>query len=141
MTTIYRFWLARSLIGVVLFINLQSALVFLANPEDFSQAYELTGIPGQAAIRGYAILFLMWNVPYVVAMINPIKYRVSHLEAIAMQCIGLVGETMILLSLPMEHVILRDSILRFIIFDGGGLVILISAAWLTKSIVQRGNLR
>ena len=53
--------------------------------------------------------------------------------AIAMQSIGLIGETLILRALPLEHAILRDSILRFIIFDGGGLVALIAAAWITKS--------
>jgi len=128
----YRIWLARTLIGIVFIINVQSAVVFFANPARFAPTYELTGISGQAAIRGFAVLFIMWNVPYVVALINPIKYRISLYEAIAMQIIGLAGESLILQSLPTEHTILRDSILRFIVFDGSGLVSLISAAWITK---------
>jgi hypothetical protein len=139
MTVNSRIWLARALIGAVLIINVQSALVFFINPSRFAPAYELTGIPGQAAMRGFAVLFLMWNVPYLVALINPIKYRISLYEAIAMQCIGLAGESIILRSLPIEYNILRDSITRFIIFDGAGLVALISAAGMTKSI--RANIK
>jgi hypothetical protein len=93
----------------------------------------LTGIPGKAAIRGFAILFLMWSVPYLVAFINPAKYRLSLYESIIMQSLGLIGESLIFWTLPHEHVILRDSIYRFIIFDCGGLVALLSAAWITKS--------
>jgi hypothetical protein len=132
MSKVPRIWIARLLIGLVLIINIQSALVFFANPERFTPAYELSGIPGEAAIRGFAVLFLMWNVPYAVAVINPVKYRVSLYEAIAMQSIGLIGESFILWTIPHEHIFLRNSILRFIIFDGVGLVALIVAAWVTK---------
>ena len=117
---------------MVLVINIQSAIVFLGAPQRFAPAYELTGIPGQSAIRGFAILFLMWNVPYCVALVNPIKYRISLYETIAMQTIGLVGEMIIFWTIPNEFTILRNSIIRFIIFDGGGLVALIAAAWVTK---------
>ncbi len=125
-------WIARVLIGLVLFINVQSALVFFANPAGFAPAYELSGVSGAAAIRGFAVLFLMWNVPYAVALINPVKYRVSLYEAIAMQGIGLVGESIIWWTLPAEHIILRTSILRFILFDGAGLVALLVAGWVSK---------
>ena len=116
------------MIGLVLFINVQSAVVFFANPAGFAPAYELYGIPGQAAIRGFAVLFLMWNVPYAVALAHPQKYRVSLYEAVAMQTIGLIGESIILMGIPHEHAILRASILRFILFDGLGLGALMLAA-------------
>jgi len=127
-----RIWTGRILIGLVLLINVQSALVFFFNPAKFTPAYELTGVPGQAAIRGMAVLFLMWNVPYVVALVNPIKYRVSLYEAITMQGIGVAGESIILWMLPTEYSILRGSILRFILFDGSGLIVLTVAAWVTR---------
>ena len=127
-------WIARFLIGLVLFINVQSAVVFFANPAGFAPAYELSGTPGVAAIRGFAVLFLMWNVPYAVAFVNPQKYRVSLYEAIAMQAIGLIGESIILMGLPEEHAILNASILRFILFDGMGLMALILAARVTHAL-------
>lgn len=127
-----RIWTGRVLIGLVVLINVQSALVFFLNPARFAPAYELNGIPGQAAIRGMAVLFLMWNVPYIVALVNPVKYRGSLYESIVMQSIGLFGESYILWTLPLEHSILRGSILRFILFDGSGLVALALAAWVTK---------
>jgi hypothetical protein len=131
-----RIWLARTLIGAVLLINVQSAFIFFAYPARFAPAYELSGIPGQAVIRGFAVLFLMWNVPYVTALINPIKYRISLYESIIMQGIGLIGESMILWSLPPEYTTLRGSILRFIVFDGAGLIALTSSAWITKSMIK-----
>lgn len=134
----YRIWLARLLIGAVLMVNVQSAVVFLARPESFLAAFELSGNSGVAAIRGIAILFLMWNVPYVVALINPVVYRISLYEALLMQAIGVVGETLIRSSLPAEYTVLRDSIFRFILFDTGGLVALIIAAIVTISI-RRGK--
>jgi hypothetical protein len=74
----------------------------------------------------------MWNVPYVVAVINPVKYRISLYEAIAMQCIGLVGESLILWGIPQKHIVLRASIWRFIFFDGAGLIALVIAAWIIR---------
>ena len=63
-----RLWLARFLITVVTALNLQAALVFILWPERFMHGFELTGIPGAAAVRGTGILFVMWNVPYLVAL-------------------------------------------------------------------------
>ena len=133
MKSLSRIWVARALIGMVLAINVQSAIAFFADPARFAPAYELSGVSGTAAIQGFAVLFLMWNVPYVVALLHPQKYRVSLYEAIAMQSIGLIGETLILSQLPVEHITLRTSILRFIIFDGAGLIALLFALWITKT--------
>jgi hypothetical protein len=129
-----RITLARILIGFVLLINIQCALYFIIFPSNFAPAYELTGIPGNAAVQGFAILFIMWNVPYAFAFINPIRYKISLFEAIIMQSIGLAGESLLWFSIPSEFVILRKSILRFILFDGGGLIALLSALMITNSI-------
>jgi hypothetical protein len=44
-----------------------------------------------------------------------------------MQGIGLAGETLLLRSIPGTHVSLRASILRFVIFDAVGLLLLLFA--------------
>ena len=124
--------LARGLIGLVILWNLGVAFVFLLQPEQYTGAYELGGQPGAAALRGIGLLFLMWNVPYLVALWHPVRHRISLYEALAMQTIGLVGETLIYLTLPAIHVALRTSILRFIGFDGLGLVLLTVAVWITR---------
>jgi hypothetical protein len=49
-------------------------------------------------------------------------------EAVLMQAIGLLGETWLRSRIPVEHTVLRNSILRYIVFDAGGLVLL-AAAW------------
>jgi hypothetical protein len=74
----------------------------------------------------------MWNVPYLVALWHPVRYRISLYEALAMQTIGLVGEAIIYLTLPMIHIALRTSVLRFIVFDGLGLLLLVLAVWITR---------
>ena len=129
-----RLWLARILIGLVLFFNIQCAILFLWKPEAFASSFELTGTPGMEMVRGLGLLFLMWNVPYAVALFNPQKHRISLFEAIAMQTIGLVGETFICLTLPSTHFIARNTLFRFIAFDSSGLVALLLAVWITRKL-------
>jgi hypothetical protein len=122
--TSLRLWIARLLIGIVTAWNLQAAFVFIFTPSRFVRAYELSDIPGEAAIRGFGVLFLMWNVPYLFALKDPIRYQLALTFALLMQGIGLIGETYIFSNLSVDHILLRTSILRFIIFDGVGLILL-----------------
>jgi hypothetical protein len=71
------------------------------------------------------LLFLMWNVPYLFALYHPVKHFVSLIEAVVMQAVGVIGESALLLALPGEHPQIQASVERFIIFDGGGLVLLL----------------
>jgi hypothetical protein len=127
-----RLWLARALIFAVIAWNLQAAFVFLFSPETFAPGFELGGIPGTAAMRGIAVLFVMWNVPYLVACWHPQKHNLALKEALIMQFIGLMGESWIYLSLPASHALLQSSILRFISFDGAGLGGLLVAFFLVR---------
>jgi hypothetical protein len=127
-----RLWLARALIFTVIAWNLQAAFVFLLSPEAFAPGFELSGVPGTAAMRGIAVLFLMWNVPYLVAGWHPQKHNLALKEALAMQSIGLLGESWVFMSLTAEHALLQSSILRFIAFDAAGLALLSLAFYLAK---------
>ena len=127
-----RLWLGRLLIGIVFVWNVQCALAFLLAPATFAPGFELSGAAGAAAVRGMGVLFLMWNVPYAVALWHPVRHRVSLYEAIAMQTIGLVGESLILWSLAGGHPIVAGSVSRFIAFDGAGLALLVLAVWITR---------
>jgi hypothetical protein len=124
--------LPRGLIGLVTLINLQCAVVFILSPGAYAPAFELRGAIGEAMLRGMGILFLMWNVPYVVALWDPAKHRLALHEALVMQTIGLVGETALYTSLPAIHTLARNSIQRFIVFDALGLLALVGAAWLSR---------
>jgi len=112
--------ISRVLIGSVVFINIQAAISFFINPAIYAPRYELEGLVGQSVIKGYGVLFLMWNIPYIIALYNPIKYKVSLYESVAMQFIGLIGESVIFWQLSPVFQTLHSSILRFIIFDGFG---------------------
>ncbi|MGB6420747.1 MAG: hypothetical protein WBF05_02810 [Anaerolineales bacterium] len=127
-----RKWLCRGLIGTVLFINVQCALLFFLQPRIYVPGFELEGGMGIVYVRGIGLLFLMWNVPYFVAVLDPMKYRVSLYEATVMQAIGLVGETLLLLSLPVGHQALHNTNRRFILFDAVGLVLLLLTVWVTR---------
>jgi hypothetical protein len=124
--------LSRGLIGLVILWNLQVALVFLLWPERYITAFELQGTVGAAMLRGMGVLFVMWNIPYLVALWHPVRHRISLYETLAMQTIGLLGETAIYLGLPAIHFALRASVLRFIAFDAFGLVLLLIAVWITR---------
>jgi len=127
-----RIWIARPLIGFVTAWNLQAAFVFIFTPSGFVRAYELSGTAGEAAIRGFGILFLMWNVPYLFAVKDPIRYQLALTFALLMQSIGLIGETYIYFTLSADHAMLGNSILRFIVFDGVGLALLAMAYWIER---------
>lgn len=120
--------LARLCIGVVFFFNIQSALALLFQPAAYVGGFELSGAPGEGMVRGMGLLFLMWNVPYAVALWHPLRRRVSLYEAIVMQALGAVGETLLLtLTLPPGHDLLRSAVQRFMLFDYGGLLFLLLA--------------
>jgi hypothetical protein len=124
-----RLWISRLLVGIVTAWNLQAAFAFIFSPAGFVSAYELSGVAGEAAIRGFGVLFLMWNIPYLFSVKDPVRYKLALTCAVLMQSVGLIGESYILSTLTLEHALLRNSILRFIAFDGTGLLLLIGA-WL-----------
>lgn len=131
----------RILIGIVFILNVQAGIVFYFTPQDFSNAYELIGLPGNVAISGFGLLFLMWNIPYAFALWNPIKHWVSLIQAILMQLIGCLGEIAIILRIPEnQYNVLRSSILRFIIFDSAGLFLLLFAFSIFKFVKKKSNL-
>jgi hypothetical protein len=136
LSVIQKNWLARLLIAPVFFFNVQCAIAFLVTPQLYAASFELSGPPGEGMLRGLGLLFLMWNVPYAVALCNPTRQRASLYEAVAMQTIGVVGETLLLLTFSPGHAAMRASVGRFIIFDGSGLVLLVLAAWLVVKVKQ-----
>lgn len=117
-------WLARLSIAIVTAWNLQCAVVFLLNPTAYMPGFELNGLPGQVALRGMAVLFVMWSIPYLVALWNPLRHRLSLWEALAMQLVGLAGESLILTGIPQAYPSLQQSICKFILFDGLGVGLL-----------------
>jgi hypothetical protein len=125
-------WISRSLIGLVLFFNLESALAFLWNPQDYVGGFGMQGAAGNVIVRSIGLLFVMWNVPYLVAFLHPIKHRVSLVESIAMQSIGLLGETVLLLTLAPGFLGINNTLSRFIWFDSSGLLCLSIALWLVR---------
>ncbi len=134
---IRKVWFARLLIWVVLFLNVQCALVFLLVPEAYAPGFEMSGAVGVGMVRGMGILFLMWNVPYAAAAIDPARRRFSLFEAVTMQAIGFVGESLLLATFPSGHVLIQATLTRFILFDGFGLLALLLAAWLIRGDASR----
>jgi len=134
-----RLWLARGCIAIVFFANVQCAVAFIASPDFFAPSYELTGAVGAFTIQAIGVLFLMWNVPYAVALWHPFKHRLSLWEAVAMQAIGVIGETILMVSLPEGHRELQSSMERFVLFDGTGLGLLLVAAWIAYQEGKRSK--
>jgi len=119
-------WLSRALIFPVLGMNLYCAFVFLFYPQVYTPMFELSGTAGHAAIRSVGILFLMWNIPYIFATLNPHRHRTTLLASVLMQLTGVFGETWLYTTIP-ELIVARSSILRFVIFDSLGALLLIAA--------------
>ncbi len=131
--------LVRFLIGVVLLVNLHCALVFLWQPERYMGGFGLSGEVGRGMIRALGLLFLMWNVPYVFALRHPVKNYTSLLEAVIMQAIGFMGETLILLFGNDQDAVVTASIERFMLFDGTGLIFLVIALFVVQKKQQEAG--
>jgi hypothetical protein len=123
-------WLARIIVGAVFLMNVSCALAFILQPETYSAGFEVAGVPGRIYIQGLGILFLMWNATYPLVIFQPIRYRALFVVVLIQQAIGFAGETWLWLTLPAGHSPLRTTGLRFILFDGIGLIAMAGAYWL-----------
>jgi len=123
-------WLARIIVGAVFLMNVSCALAFILQPEKYSPGFEVAGVPGRIYVQGMGILFLMWNATYPPVIFHPIRYRALFVVVLIQQAIGFAGETWLWLTLPAGHSPLRATGLRFMIFDGIGLIAMAGAYWL-----------
>lgn len=117
-------WFNRAAFSLVFFWNVLCALQFVIDPAAYAGAYQLSGAPGEAAVRGLGVAFLMWNATYPLFILQPWRYRVLGGIILAQQAIGLAGELALLGSLPAGCEVLAASIVRFAAFDGAGLVLM-----------------
>lgn len=124
-------WFARGAVGFVFALNVSCALAFLFQPDLYSSGFELNGISGRAMVQALGILFLMWNATYPPVLARPQSQQTLFGIVLLQQVIGLVGETWLWFQLPAQHQALAATGLRFIVFDGLGLVIMgIALGWL-----------
>ena len=128
-----RVWVSRVLVALVFFINVQCALQFVIWPEAYTAAYQLEGAAAVAIVQSFGICFLMWNATYPPVIVRPYRYRMLFAVVIAQQLIGFVGESLLYASLSPELAQLGSSVMRFIVFDGAGLVLLVIAFLVTRS--------
>jgi hypothetical protein len=112
-------------------VELQAALVFFLWPRLCTRLHA-DRLPGETAVRGVGVLFAMWNLPYLVALWHPRRYRLALQLALAMQVLGVVGESLIYLTVPADYAVLRASLFRFIAFDAVGALLLAGAYWLLR---------
>lgn len=134
-------WAIRIAFSAVFILNVQCALSFAISPGDFAGAYELTGVAGDAAVRGLGIAFLMWNATYPPFIVAPRRFRVLGWVIVAQQLVGLVGETAVLLSLPAGHDMLAASIARFIAFDAAGGAVMLLTLVIGLLVAGSGQMR
>ncbi len=117
-------WVARSTIGLVFALNIECALAFILHPYRYVGGFEISGVPSELIVQSFGILFLMWNATYPPVILNPHTQHTLFGIILVQQLIGLMGETWLLLKLPAGHPALYATGLRFIVFDGFGLLIM-----------------
>ncbi len=119
-------WTARVVVATVCIWNLTAALPFVLNPAGYTRSFELgsSGLAGQVMVRGLGVAFLMWQIPFLPVIWHPGRHRTCFHCVLGMQLVGLAGESMMLAGLPGGHAPLRATGLRFVLFDGAGLVLM-----------------
>ncbi len=120
-------WAARGAAGLVFLVNVACALAFLLQPELYAPAFELDGTPGRIVVQAFGLLFLMWNATYPPVLWRPRAHFTLFGVVLVQQALGLAGETWLWLGLPPAHAALAGTGLRFILFDGFGLLIMAAA--------------
>lgn len=133
-------WLARAVVGIVFAVNVWCALSYILQPQVYSGNFELTSLPGEIVMQSFGILFLMWNATYPPVMLRPNTHRTLFSIILVQQCIGLAGETWLLFKLPAGHPALYSTGLRFIVFDGVGLLMM-GAAFIYLRVSARRKTR
>jgi hypothetical protein len=123
-------WLARFVVGIVFLANINAAFAFILKPSLYTPGFEVEGVAGRAIVQGIGILFLMWNVTYPLVIFQPIRHMTLFGVILAQQAIGVVGESWLWLSIPTSHTALRATGWRFIVFDGGGLLLMGLTYWI-----------
>lgn len=134
-------WAVRLAYAAVFALNVMCAIQFVAAPASFSGAYQLSGVAGEAAVRGIGVVFLMWNATYPLFVAQPRRHMALGAIVLVQQAIGCVGECAILLTLPPAgYEVLASSIARFVAFDAAGFVVMGAAyAWLAVMLVRRAD--
>jgi hypothetical protein len=130
-------WIIRLMIALVFASNILCAIQFLGNPAGYIQQFDLAGEAGTVVIRSLGILFIMWNVPYAISLYNPYRYSVALFSALTMQLIGFLGETWIYFNIQ-SLVNTKSSIMRFMIFDFAGSLIL-AAAYILQTYKRKNG--
>jgi hypothetical protein len=124
-------WFARIAVLVVFVLNVMCAVQFIAWPESYAPAYGLPATPESAAmVAGLGVAFLMWNVTYPAVIVNPTRFRALFIVVLIQQAVGLVGESCIwanLVGQGLGNSLMAAGILRFVVFDAGGLVLMLVA--------------
>lgn len=119
--------------------NIQAGIQFLVNPEKYSWGFYLTGYAAEKAVQGVGLLFIMWTVPYLFAAIRPDMERLLLFACITAQTVGVIGEALILSSIPTDFPAMQFTISRFLIFDAAGILFLLSAYLLTRPLKDRAT--
>ncbi len=132
-------WVARLVVGAVFLMNVGCGLSFLAWPDRFAAGFEVGGVPGLVLVRALGVLFLMWNATYPLVILRPDKNQAMFAIVLVQQVIGLAGEIWIWLALPAGDAALQATGLRFILFDGIGLLGMVAAFWLLRAGGKRGR--
>lgn len=130
----------RVVFAAVFAVNVQCALSFVFAPELYVGGFMLAdaGQVGEVAVAGLGVAFLMWNATYPAFIVAPARFPVLGWVILAQQLIGLVGEFGLYSGLGAGFDALRASLLRFIVFDGAGLVLMaVAFAWFSALMRKR----
>jgi hypothetical protein len=136
-------WLARIAVLIVFILNVMCAIQFIADPMRNAAAYGLPATQESAAmVAGLGVAFLMWNVTYPAVICSPRRFRALYVVVLIQQLVGLVGESFIwwrLIDAGLGSGLMAAGIMRFVVFDAGGLIIMLAAFIVLSAAIRRAT--
>ena len=88
----------RVAFALVFAINVQCALSFVLWPDAYAVSYELSGVPGAAAVQGLGVAFLMWNATYPAVIVSPRRFRALGVVVIVQQFVAFDALGLVLMA-------------------------------------------
>lgn len=116
--------IAQFVVGVVFILNITCAIAFICQPEKYMGGFEIDGVQGRLVLQAMGILFLMWNATYPPVVVNPVRHKTLFGVILIQQAIGVIGESWLMLTIPAGYPALLAIVLRFVYFDGAGLILM-----------------
>ncbi|WP_350455387.1 hypothetical protein [Slackia heliotrinireducens] len=110
-------WSVRIIATITFFVILYFAIVFISEPAGHLKMFQLSGVPGQAAVRALGVAMVVWLCTYPLVIFNPRTNIKMFFIVLLQQVVTLAGALIIRMGMPVGYATLAGTLNIFILAD------------------------